>query len=199
MDAVTPVAPVALARFSSLSTPTIRLAQAHDWRFLDHLQRKHHDAIGFLPRVALERAIGLGWVMLALENGEPAGYVYGQSPYQRRKDVAIIYQAAICFDARRRLLGTALVESLVARFPPTVRQVCLWCAADLDASLFWSALGFAAVACRDGARSTGRRHLFWCRGLGGEGERGFWVPEITRGGVTRECREVRRLGEGWDR
>jgi hypothetical protein len=189
--------------------PTVRLAQVQDWKFLDHLQRKHHDAIGFLPRVALERAIVQGHVMLAIENGEPAGYVYSQSPYQRRKDIAIIFQAAICFDARRRLLGTALVESFLARFPPTVRQVCLWCASDLDASLFWSALGFVAVAWRDGARSTGRKHLFWCRHLGEEmktrqaafsfrdgSAMGFWVPESTRSGVIRESRAVTRLEEG---
>jgi hypothetical protein len=185
----------ALTHFSSLPTPTIRLAQSQDWKFLDHLQRKHHDAIGFLPRVALERAIERSQVMLALENGEPAGYVYGQSPYQRREHVAIIYQAAICFDARRRLLGTALVEAFLARFPPTVTQACLWCASDLDANLFWSALGFVAVARRDGARSTGRTHLFWCRHLS-DSSGNFWVPESTRGGVMREDRVVVRLGDG---
>jgi hypothetical protein len=188
----------ALTHFFSPPTPTIRLAQSQDWKFLDHLQRKHHDAIGFLPRVALERAIERGQVMLALENGEPAGYVYGQSPYQRRADVAILFQAAICFDARRRLLGTALVEAFLARFPPTVTQACLWCASDLDANLFWSALGFVAVACRDGARSAGRTHLFWCRHLNREGEGCFWVPDRTFGGVIRERRKVVRLDEGED-
>lgn len=178
------------------SAPTIRLAESQDWKFLDHLQRKHHDAIGFLSRLALEQAIARGRVLLALENGEPAGYLYGKSPYGRQAHVGIIFQAAICYDARRRLLGTSLVESFVSRFPPEVTQVCLWCASGLDANLFWSALGFVAVASRAGARSTGRHHLFWCRHLR-EGPGEFWVPDRTRAGVMREAREVRRLGEVW--
>lgn len=177
-------------------TPTIRRAEPNDWRFLDQLQRRHHDALGFLSRSALGEAIARGRVLLALENGAPAGYVYGAPAYQRRADVAIVYQAAIGFDARRRLLGTALVEAFAARLPPPVRQVSLWCAADLDANLFWSALGFVAVAHRDGARSTGRTHLFWCRHTSPATPTDpgtFWVPEATRGGVMRAARAVTRL------
>lgn len=173
--------------------PSIHQAQPADWSFLDHLQRRHHDAIGFLSRMALLEAIERKRVWLALENGEPAGYLYGKAGYQRREDVAIIFQAAICYDARRRLLGTSLVEAFISGLPSAVSQLCLWCAADLDANLFWSALDFEPVATRAGARSSGRTHLFWCRHVGDASE-GFWVPERTRGGIMREGREVRRLG-----
>jgi hypothetical protein len=176
---------------------TIREAQPGDWSFLDHLQRKHHDAIGFLSRMALEHAIANHRVLLALENGEPAGYLYGKTPYQRQEHVAIIFQAAISFDARRRLLGTALVEAFAARLSECVTQLCLWCAEDLDANLFWLALGFVPVATRAGARRTRRTHVFWCRHLRTPTEpTGFWVPEVTRAGVMREARTVTLLAGG---
>jgi hypothetical protein len=176
----------------------IRESRPGDWAFLDHLQRAHHDAIGFLSRAALEYAIARRRVLLALENGEPAGYLYGKATYQRREHVAIIFQAAISYDARRRLLGTALVEAFAARLPGRVSQLCLWCAADLDANLFWTALGFVPVACRAGARSTGRTHLFWCRHLHASADdaSAFWIPETTRAGVMRESRTVTRFVGG---
>ena len=187
----------ALATLRSVTSATvIREARPGDWSFLDHLQRKHHEAIGFLSRAALREAIGRRRVLLALENDEPAGYLYGAAPYQRREDVAIIFQAAICYDTRRRLLGTALVEAFTARLSTEVTQLCLWCASDLDANLFWSALGFSAAATRAGARSTGRTHIFWCRHL--DAAPGpFWVPDATRAGVMREPRTVTRLPAGW--
>jgi hypothetical protein len=177
---------------TATSATTIREARPGDWSFLDHLQRKHHAAIGFLSRAALEEAIARRRVLLALENDEPAGYLYGTAPYQRREQVAIIFQAAICYDARRRLLGTALVEAFANRLSAEVAQLCLWCASDLDANLFWSALGFSAVATRAGARSTGRTHIFWCRHLS-DSPGPFWVPDATRAGVMREPRTVTRL------
>ncbi|MBP3956317.1 hypothetical protein J8F10_13585 [Gemmata sp. G18] len=172
---------------------TLRGAEPSDWVFLDHLQRRHHDAIGYLPRVALEEAIDRRRVLLALENGAPAGYLYGKATYQRRADVAIIFQAAICFDARRRQMGTALVNEFLGRLPADVRQVCLWCASDLDANQFWSALGFEAVACRAGSQRTGRTHVFWCRHINGSAGT-FWAPDSTHGGAMRETRAVVRVG-----
>jgi hypothetical protein len=171
---------------------TVRLAVPGEWTFLDRLQRRHHAAVGFLSRAALEHAIDRQRVLLVTENGEPAGYLYGKAAYHRRADVAVIFQAAICYDARRRLLGTALVEAFAARLAARVAQLCLWCAADLDAHLFWSALGFVPVATRAGARRTGRTHVLWCRHAGGGGP--FWIPDATRGGVMREPRAVTRLG-----
>jgi hypothetical protein len=187
---------------------TIRPARPDDWPFLDQLQRKHHDAIGFLSRMALEHAIARGRVLLAMENGEPAGYLYGKAPYQSQERVAIIFQAAICLDARRRLIGAALVAEFAARQCERIAQVSLWCAADLEANLFWSALGFIPVAARPGAERTGRTHLFWCRdrvrdaptrrlSLVSTAASAFWIPEFTRGGVIRETRRVTRLPVGW--
>jgi hypothetical protein len=175
--------------------PPIRPARPGDWTFLDHLQRRHHEAVGFLSRAALEEAIERERVLLALENGAPAGYLYGKAPYQGREQVAIIFQAAIGFGARRRLLGTALVEAFAARLPARVTQLCLWCAADLDAGLFWSALGFRPIATRAGARRTGRTHVFWCRTAGAAPDP-VWVPDTTRGGVLRETRTVTPLAAG---
>ncbi|QJW98673.1 GNAT family N-acetyltransferase [Frigoriglobus tundricola] len=175
--------------------PTLRAAEPADWAFLDHLQRRYHHAIGYLSRAALAEAIDRRRVLLALENGEPAGYVYGKAHYQRRADVAIIFQAAVSYDARRRLLGTALVDAFARSLAPSVNQMCLWCATDLDASLFWSALGFRAVASRDGARRSRRTHALWCRHVH-DAQGPFWIPESTRGGVMREVRSVQPMPTG---
>jgi hypothetical protein len=173
----------------------IRLARPDDWPFLDHLQRRHHDAIGFLSRAALEHAIARQRVLLVFENDEPAGYLYAKAPYQRQEHVAIIFQAAICYDARRRLLGAGLVEAFAARLPACVSQLCLWCAADLDANVFWSAVGFTPLATRAGATRTGRTHVFWCRPVAraGGAVSPVWVPETTGAGVMREPRAVTPL------
>ncbi|MDY3554776.1 GNAT family N-acetyltransferase [Gemmata sp. JC717] len=179
---------------------SVRPAVPGDWTFLDHLQRLHHHAIGFLSRAALGEAIDRGRVLLALENGAPAGYLYAAPRYHRRADVAVIYQAAVSFDARRRHLGTGLVRAFADRLPATVGQVSLWCAADLEAGGFWSALGFAPVATRAGARNK-RTHVFWCcnpRYTGSGAAEAFWVPEATRGGVVRAARAVTRLAPARD-
>jgi GNAT superfamily N-acetyltransferase len=167
-----------------------------DVLFLDHLQKKYAHQVGFLPMQALEANIERGNVSLALENDEPAAYLLGKGNYLRDPHFGILYQTAVSYDARRRLLGTALVQHYIDNMEPSARLIGLWCAQDIDANEFWNACGFEAIAARHGSRRKGRIHIFWVgrtpRGAGEE----LRYPRFTHGGLMRERREVFGLKPG---
>lgn len=172
---------------------------ARDVKFLDHLQKKFSEQVGFLPMVALEAHIAKGRVSIALENDEPAAYLLGKGNYQRDPHFGIIYQAAVSYDARRRLIGTALVQHLMDHMEPGVRLIGLWCAQDIEANEFWSACGFEAVAARHGSKRRGRVHIFWVGRTAKGLHEPMRFPKVTRGGLMREKREVYGLDAGDDR
>ena len=98
---------------------------------------------------------------LALENDEPAAYLLGKGSYLRDPHFGIMYQAAVSYDARRRLIGTALVQHFIDQLSGPgvaggVRLIGLWCAQDIDANEFWNACGFEAIAARHGSRRMER-------------------------------------------
>lgn len=175
---------------------TIRQAQPGDVTFLDHLQKKFREQVGFLPKRALETNIASGRVSLALENDEPAAYLLGKGNYLRDPHFGIIYQAAVSYDARRRLMGTALVQHFIDHMEPTVRLIGLWCAQDIEANEFWSACGFEAIAARHGSRSRGRVHIFWVGRTPRGRHEALRYPRCTQGGLMREQREVFGLKPG---
>lgn len=138
-----------------------------DLAYVVHLQKRHGDAIGFLPRLALAQKIDLGRVWLARENGEPAGFLHHgtlNAPEVR------IFQAAVQYDARRRRLGLALVDELLTRAAAAgARGVSLRCLSYLEANAFWTAAGFRLLATEPGAKGTLN---VWVRELVGGGEWG---------------------------
>lgn len=175
---------------------TIRSALPDDVTFLDHLQKKFSHQVGFLPTRALETNIERGCVSIALENDEPAAYLLGKGNYLRDPHFGIIYQAAVSYDARRRLVGTALVQHFIDHMEPNVRLIGLWCAQDIEANEFWNACGFEAIAARHGSRRKGRVHIFWVgKTLRGRHEQ-LRYPRYTQGGLMREQREVFGLDAG---
>lgn len=175
----------------------VRLATVADVSFLNHLQSRFSHQLGYLPLVALEKRCETHDVWIGFENGQPAGYILGRSPYLRRADLAIIYQSAIEYDARRKLIGTLLVEAWVRSLPATVTQVTCWCAQDIDANLFWESLGFLPIAWRAGSVSKQRVHIYWNRPLLDDLAE-LWVPEQTANGLMRGPREVHLLEPGQD-
>ena len=133
------------------SAGVVRAAPA-DLAYVIHLQKKHHYALGFLPRVALEQKIDLGRIWLATENGEPAGFLHHGS---LAGDEVRIFQAAVQYDARRRHLGLALVRHLLSRAAAAgARGVSLRCLSSLEANDFWRVAGFNLLATEPGARGT---------------------------------------------
>jgi ribosomal protein S18 acetylase RimI-like enzyme len=131
--------------------PVLRAAPS-DLAYVVALQKRNHEALGFIPRAALAEKIDLGRIWLATENGDPAGFLHHGSlavPEVR------IFQAAVQYDARRRHLGLALVADLVARARAAgAAGVSLRCLDFLDANDFWTAAGFRLVATEPGARGT---------------------------------------------
>jgi GNAT superfamily N-acetyltransferase len=112
---------------------------------VDELQRQATDAVAFYPRAALERAIDRDEIQLAFENGEPCGYLW-RGPLRAGRD-AVIYQAVIHYDLRRRTHGAQLVAELEhqARVAGAT-GIRLRCRADLEANEFWRSLGFNCIA-----------------------------------------------------
>lgn len=133
------------------TAPVVRANAAH-LAYVVALQKRNHEALGFIPRAALSEKIELGRIWLATENGDPAGFLHHGSlaaPEVR------IFQAAVQYDARRRHLGLALVSDLLARARAAgARGVSLRCLDFLDANDFWTAAGFARLTTEPGARGT---------------------------------------------
>jgi hypothetical protein len=85
-------------------------------KYVESLQAKNSDALGFLPRIVFERAAEAGQLFLGLLDGCPCGYILAGSGFQgilRRKQVCIQY------DARRRLYGAMLVAAVDGAGQPT--------------------------------------------------------------------------------
>jgi N-acetylglutamate synthase-like GNAT family acetyltransferase len=131
---------------------TVRRATARDLAYVVHLQKRHGDAIGFLPRAALAQKIDLSRVWLARENGQAAGFLHHGSLAQPE---VRIFQAALLSAARRRHLGLALVADLVARARDAgARGVSLRCLSYLEANDVWTAAGFRLLTTEPGAKGT---------------------------------------------
>ena len=139
---------------SPLDAPAAGVLRATpaDLAYVVHLQKKHHYALGFMPRVALQQKIDLGRIWLATENGEPAGFLHHGS---LAGDEVRIFQAAVQYDARRRHLGLGLVRDLLHRAAAAgARGVSLRCLSSLEANDFWRVAGFNLLTTEPGARGT---------------------------------------------
>jgi hypothetical protein len=127
---------------------SIATATAQDKTFVRSLAKKFSNAVGFIPDAALDWYLDASCVNLAVENGEPAGYLLGRDQLRWNFAIRPIFQAAICFDAQRRHIGLALVDARedAAR---EAGQVALQanCREGLDANHFWQQAGFVEI-CR---------------------------------------------------
>ena len=143
--------------------------------------------------------------------GTPLGYCIASDRYFKRDDCGIVYQLNVAPEARRGLVGAALIRAVFERAAYGVRLFCCWCAQDIEANKFWEALGFVPLAFRTGARdSRGRRgsggggrgresriHIFWQRRVReGDTQTPYWFPCETSGGALREGRIVLPMPPG---
>lgn len=172
--------------------PLVRVRQATelDVPYIDKLQREFHRALAFLPRQALEAYIRDQVVSIGLYNDEPAAYLLGTRAVRKDVGFAAIYQAAVDYDARHRMLGTALVEQFVSQLPRTARGVQLWCAQDLEANLFWTACGFEFCGFRPGSDRKKRLVIFWRRALNGTAASALHRFDVRRNPGCKRTREI---------
>jgi len=122
--------------------------------------KKGTKSIGFVPLEGLERASAAGRVHIAFENDDPVAFcVWGPS---RSRLVIRLYQVWTRNDARRLLHASAILETLSANAGrQAFVELACWCAADLESTAFWLALGFKENARRPGG--GGRVHVNFVR------------------------------------
>lgn len=132
-------------------SPIVRAGSEADLNFVLHWMRKEHDALGFMPREAVQTKLARGDVVVATENGELAGYCLFGKSYAHARFIRPIFQACVDFDARRQKLGLELVGAVerdaVEQGQSLVR---LWCRASLPANVFWKAAGYELAGQREG-------------------------------------------------
>ncbi len=123
--------------------------------YIDDLQRRNSSVLAFYPHAALERALAAGQILLAEENGEPAGYLW-HGPARPGRDV-VVYQACIDYELRRQHLGYSLVANLIALGQAAgATGIRLRCASSAEANAFWQAAGFYVTAVVPGGVRRGR-------------------------------------------
>lgn len=197
-DGTRPVRPSELADSPELLRPIVaaavdlRQAQPHDVIFVDHLQRQFGEAVGFMPKVALHQYLNKQCILLAWENGQPAGYMISRTATPWTPSMSAIYQLCICLDAHRRHIGTALLASL----EDTARKIAnvgiqANCAIGVQANEFWSASGFIPICHFVGGTARGREIICWRKPLTKKIPLWFAAPPTRVGFPPRQPRIVR--------
>lgn len=146
--------------------PCVRLATPADLPFVQALQRRFSNQLGFLPNAALAWYLDNGRCSLVFDNGDPAGYVLGRPRLRPQPWVQPLTQTAVSFDAQRRTLGSALIDAAAADATANGRTILqAWCRTDIPANAFWLAAGFEPVALRKPETARAMPLLLWRRCL----------------------------------
>lgn len=142
---------------------SIRPATLADLPFLEHLQAKWSNNLGFLPREALQRYIETHAVLIVAENTQHAGYL----AWSMRKDgVLTIPQVAIEPELLRTTLGTRLLNRIArAATNGHCSILRLRSRSDLPANSFWPTQGFAITAVIARPTTRGLPIIEWSRPL----------------------------------
>jgi len=120
---------------------SVRFADSKlDLAYVVDLQRQWSNALGWLPRCAHERYIAAQRVLIAIHNGQRAGYA---NMIISRKGLLRLPQIAISQELLRNGIGSSLMASLTEL---ASRHGCaairLTSRADLPANEFWPTTGF---------------------------------------------------------
>lgn len=130
------------------------------------LQRRFTEQLGFVPRAAVIQRLKSHQVLIALENGEPAGFLLGATAVSNALHIRPIYQAAVQMDAQRRRHGLELLDQLsTAALSHGQSMLQCFCRQELEANDFWRAAGFVKIALRDVNASRGEPCLLWRKPL----------------------------------
>lgn len=179
--------------------PAVTIATAADTSFVLALQKQFANALGFLPRQAIEEYIARGRILITQDNDQHAGYVLSPRRLRCSPHVTPIVQTAIHFDAQRRHLGRHLIEH-VAHAAQADGQSMLqaWCRRGLDANAFWQSLGFTAVGVRRPKTSRGEPLILWRLPLNAHGNQLLTLMP-TAAGYRARTTDPRRLLTAADR
>lgn len=140
----------------------VRAATPADLGFLDDLQLRNTDAIGFLPAQMWEPSIAAGRVTIVLDNGDPAGYLM-RGPI---RPTTKVYQCVVRADSREKANGTALARAFQDLcLSHQVETLSLHCAEDLPSNAYWQAMRYDFAGTRDPRGTRGRKHNRWRKHL----------------------------------
>ncbi len=173
---------------------SIRIARAADRCFIDSLQKRFSNQLGFLPDQALREYIDASRVLLALENGEPAGYVITRPRLNSARWCRPLTQVAVCMDAQRRHIGLQLLDrvSLDAHNDLLEGLQC-WVRDGIDAVAFFKTADFSLIGTRDSENARGRRLLLFRKPLQRFLPHGFTNPPTVAGCIPRRTAGQRFL------
>jgi len=145
------------------SNRSIRPATPADLSFLEHLQAKWSNNLGFLPRPALQRYIDRHSVLIVNEHTQHAGYL---AWCMRTDGVVTIPQVAIEPELLRTTLGTRLLNRIAkAATNGHCSVLRLRSRSDLPANSFWPTQGFAITAVIARPTTRGLPIIEWSRPL----------------------------------
>ena len=146
----------------SIST-TVRMATGSDLAYVVEQQRRWSNALGFLPRVAHTRYIDANRVLIAMHNGQRAGYA---NMIISAKGLLRLPQIAIDHELLRIGIGSALMHALInignSHGSDAIR---LTSRADLHANDFWPTTGFYVTLTTRPNNARQQPLLEWTRQL----------------------------------
>jgi N-acetylglutamate synthase-like GNAT family acetyltransferase len=180
---------------------SVRDATLDDVAFIDALQKRHADRVGFMRTSWIEGKIRKREVIVAEDaTGERIGYCMGVDRYFKRDDVGIIHQMNVVPGKQRGFVGATLLRAMFDRAAYGCRLFCCWCAQDIEANHFWESMGFVPLAYRAGSekkRKGGRVHIFWQKRIReGDNETPWWFPCATTAGAMNADRLVLPIPPG---
>lgn len=165
----------------------LRKGTPADLKFVDKLQRKFGHSVGFLCRAALEYNLEHGHVDIAMENGEPAGYLLGRPRLGWQPLMRPIYQACVAMDAQRRHHGLALLLKIEGE-ARAAHAVALQanCAIGVEANEFWKCAGFKPICHMTPRTMRGRQIICWRKPLIRNLPPWFMLPPARSGHMARK-------------
>lgn len=152
-----------LASAAVVTHPTLALQpyQLHEVLTLaDRSSLVDGHCLGWVPRAQLRGIHDEGRMLSVWNNDDCVGWIaWAISRGEMR-----IHYTWVRLDARLIMHGRALVDHVeyIAR-QHRLATIGLWCAVDLAANEFWSALGFQRINWRWGRAKKSRRHWQWRR------------------------------------
>lgn len=164
----------------------LRKGKPADLAFVDKLQRKFGHSVGFLCKAALAYNLEHDHVDIAVENGEPAGYLLGRPRLGWCPLMRPIYQACVAMDAQRRHHGLALLLKTEgearASFCVALQANC---AVGVEANEFWKCAGFKPICHMTPKTMRGRHIICWRKPLVRSLPPWFMLPPARSGHMAR--------------
>jgi hypothetical protein len=184
---------------------SVRVATMEDLTFIDELQKKCREQLGFMFLSAIRGKIERGEILIAEERltaddtdstdksghlnssvpsvksvvTTPVGYCISVDRYSKHDDVGIIYQMNVVPGRQRSFVAATLLKAMFDRAAYGCKLFCCWCAQDLPANRFWEAMGFVPLAFRAGSEKKSVR-----RGSRQARVHIFWQKRIRANDVT---------------